>query len=58
MSRPQKRSVLFRLVELIYNIAMEDLSPNCRNIDHVEYILYRLDGGRKSEENWFKDQCK
>ena len=46
------------LVKMIYRICMEELSSNCREIDHIEYIEYRINGGRKSEENWFMEQAK
>lgn len=37
----------------IINFSLEDLSANCRNTDHVEYIIYRLKGGELTEEEWF-----
>lgn len=51
-------NVLRPLVRMIYNICMEDLSANCGEIDHIEYIEYRINGGRKSEEDWFMEQAK
>lgn len=50
--------ILRKLIEQIYNICMEELSANCSYSDHIEYIEYRITGGKKSEEAWFKDQCK
>lgn len=51
-------TILRKLIEQIYNIVTEDLSANCGYSDHLEYIEYRLCGGRKSEENWFMEQAK
>ena len=51
-------SAIRPLVKMIYRICMEELSSNCREIDHIEYIEYRINGGRKSEENWFMEQAK
>lgn len=51
-------SVLRKLVEQIYQVCMYDLSANCGYTDHLEYIEYRIQGGKKSEEAWFADQCK
>lgn len=50
-------SILRKLIKQIYDIAMEELSANCSYSDHLEYIEYRICGGRKSEENWFKEQA-
>lgn len=47
---------LDRLIKEIYDIIQEDLSANCREIDHLEYIKYRLNGGIKDEEEWFSDE--
>lgn len=49
--------MLRKLIEEIYDICMEDLSPNCRVTDHIDYIMYRINGGTESEEDWFKTQC-
>lgn len=46
-------NALRSLVRMIYCIYMEDLSANCREIDHIEYIEYRLKGGELSEDAWF-----
>lgn len=51
-------SILRKLIKQIYDIAMEELSASCSYSDHLEYIEYRLCGGRKSEESWFKDQAE
>lgn len=53
-----KRSTLRKLIMEIYHISMEELSANCSFTDHMEYIEYRICGGKKNEENWFRDQCK
>lgn len=47
--------ILDKLIKEIYDIVQEDLSANCREIDHLEYIKYRLNGGIKDEEGWFID---
>lgn len=51
-------NVLRPLVRLIYNVCMNELSANCSYTDHIEYIEYRINGGRKSEENWFAELAK
>lgn len=51
-------SILRKLIKQIYDISMTELSANCSYSDHLEYIEYRISGGRKSEENWFKDQAE
>ena len=50
--------LLKTLVTRIYYICTEELSANCRTIDHIEYIIYRLCGGIKTEEQWFLDNSK
>ena len=50
-------SILRKLIKQIYDIAMEELGANCSYSDHLEYIEYRICGGRKSEENWFREQA-
>ena len=54
----RKMNALRPLVRMIYRICMEELSPNCREIDHIEYIEYRINGGRKTEDNWFMEHAK
>lgn len=56
--RRKKMNALRPLVKMIYHICTEELSSNCREIDHIEYIEYRINGGRKSEENWFAELAK
>ena len=51
-------NTLRKLVEQIYEVCTEDLSANLGYTDHIEYIEYRIQGGLKSEEDWFRDQCK
>lgn len=51
-------NIFRKLVEKIYQIAMEDLDANYGYQDHIEYIEYRIQGGMKSEADWFKYQCK
>ena len=51
-------NVLRPLVRLIYDVCMNELSANCSYTDHIEYIEYRVNGGRKSEENWFAELAK
>lgn len=46
------------LVKMIYRICTEELSSNCREIDHIEYIEYRLQGGELSEDDWFLSQAE
>ena len=55
--RRNNMNALRPLVRMIYRICMEELSSSCREIDHIEYIEYRINGGRKSEESWFMEQA-
>ena len=41
--------MLRELIEEIYNICMEDLDANYRATDHIDYIMYRLNGGTETE---------
>lgn len=50
--------MLRELIEEIYNICMEDLSANCRVKDHIDYIMYRLNGDTETEEDWYMLECK
>lgn len=51
-------NTLRKLVEQIYQVSMEDLNASCTYSDHIEYIEYRIQGGLKSESEWFAEQCK
>lgn len=51
-------SIIRKLIKQVYDIAMSDLSANCDYFTHLEYIEYRICGGRKTEENWYLDQAK
>lgn len=53
-----KSGVLRKLVQKIYDVCTYELSSNCGYTDHIEYIEYRINGGRKSEEKWFMEQAK
>ena len=50
--------MLRELIQEIYNICMEDLDANYRVTDHIDYIMYRLNGGAETEEDWFRLECK
>lgn len=54
----ENNCLLKTLVTKIYCICTEGLSANCRTKDHIEYIIYRLCGGRKTEEQWFLDNSE
>lgn len=54
----ENNCLLRTLVTKIYCICTEGLSANCRTKDHIEYIIYRLCGGRKSEEQQFLDNSE
>lgn len=56
--RRTNMNALRPLVRMIYRICMEELNANMREIDHLEYIEYRINGGRKSEYNWFMELAK
>ena len=56
--RRKKMNALRPLVKMIYRICTEELSSNCREIDHIEYIEYRLQGGELSEDDWFLSQAE
>ena len=49
--------MLRELIQEIYDICMEDLSANTDRSTHIDYIMYRLNGGTETEEDWFKQEC-
>lgn len=51
-------NVVRKLIREIYDICNEDLDANYGYTEHLEYIEYRILGGRKTEEKWFAEQCK
>ena len=50
--------MLRELIQEIYDICMEDLSANMDRSTHVDYIMYRLNGGTETEEDWFRLECE
>lgn len=50
--------MLRELIQEILNICMEDLSANMDRSTHVDYIMYRLNGGTETEEDWFELEVK
>ena len=50
--------MLRELIQEIYDICMEDLSANMDRPTHIDYIMYRLNGGTEIEEDWFRLECQ
>jgi len=44
------------IIEKILDICMYDLSASCDREAHISYIKYRLNGGEKTEEDWYLEE--
>lgn len=45
-------------IKAVVDICMEDLSANMDRYTHADYVIYRLNGGDKTEEDWYCDEYK
>lgn len=49
--------MLRELIKEIYDICMEDLDANMDRPTHIDYIMYRINGGTDTEEDWYYKEC-